>query len=119
MQLSGSSQALMRNSPLLYYPFSDFSHLFHSSASSFTSLKIADYSKNTMHIFDYVEYYKNERINNQVIFQRFCKMSNGFFLLKIAEEIIQIEHIYYFKNINVLNSNIRKKIIINKDKTEV
>ena len=85
MQLSSSSQALMRNSPLLYYPFSDFSHLFHSFASSFTSLKIADYSKNTMHIFDYVENYKNERINNQVNFQRFCKMSNGFCLLKIAE----------------------------------
>lgn len=54
INLSSTSISLLKNSPCLYHPLSNFSPLFHSFALTLSRMYIAPLSKDTNHIFEYV-----------------------------------------------------------------
>lgn len=83
--LTSGSKALLRDSTLLYYPISDFSLLFQSFASSFTHMKIEPNNFDTMQIYDFIESFKSTNFYEQINFNRFKKINEGYLFLNLVE----------------------------------
>ena len=78
ISLSSTYLSLLRNSTCSYNQFSNFSSLFHSFDMSFSSLKIAPLSKDTNHLYEYVDCFKSETTYRFVNLERFKKMMKGY-----------------------------------------
>ena len=85
LDLTGSSIALLKNTPLIYYPQKDFSSLFNSFSSSFVNMRIGEKNIETLQIYDYVETFKSERFYEQFTFERLCKTNEGYLRINLAE----------------------------------
>ena len=85
IELNGGSVALLRETPLVFYPQTDFSPLFHSFCSSFVNLKIEELNLETLQIYDYIDTFRSERFYSQFNFERLCKTNEGYLRLNLTE----------------------------------
>lgn len=85
IELNGGSVALLRETPLVFYPQTYFSPLFHSFCSSFVNLKIEELNLETLQIYDYIDTFRSERFYSQFNFERLCKTNEGYLRLNLTE----------------------------------
>lgn len=85
LELNCGSKALLKDSPLIYYPPSDFSSAFHSFCSSFVNMKIVERTPETIQIYEYVDTFKQERFYSQFTFNKLKKANEGYLFLNLSE----------------------------------
>lgn len=83
--LNSGSIALLKDSPLIYYPPSEFSPAFHSFCSSFVSMKIKERTPETIQIYEYIDNFRQERFYTQFTFNRLKKANEGYLSLNLSE----------------------------------
>ena len=82
---SSGSHGLLVNSPLIFYPQSDFSDLLRHFVSSFINMLLSPYSIETMQLYEYYECFIAENHYEKLDLQHFLQTNEGYLKLNVSK----------------------------------